>query len=52
MIFKINKKYFRNNKLTFNDAHNYSFINDTKSKIVIDLNYHNLLSTLLLMYIV
>ena len=37
LIFKLNKKHSRNNKLTFNDAVNYFFnyclINSTKSNI-------------------
>lgn len=48
MIFKLNKKHSRNNKLTFNDAVNYFFnyclINSTKSEIVANLNYDNNLS--------
>ena len=45
LIFKTNKKYSRNNKLTFNDAvlylFNYCFINKTKLNIVSNLNFNN-----------
>lgn len=45
MIFKTTNKHSRNNKLTFNDVvnylFNYCFINNTKSKVVANLNYNN-----------